>query len=424
MVPEQVVIISDFSKVQGGASKLAVSQATLLQSRGVAITFFCGDDGSTLPVGMPTVALKGTRLLETGKVSAALNGLWNRNAQSALVAWIATNDTPRTIYHVHGYHQTLSPSVLAPLRSVRERVVMHAHDYFLACPNGAFFDYQSGTSCARRPLSGACMTRNCDKRSYPQKVWRLSRQAVQNRIRKALCPDVTTILIHQGMEQYLFRDGPDGHIKVVPNPAEPVLKQPIDASANTDIVYVGDVHHYKGVGLLARAARQADVQIRFVGAGQDLDALKASYPEHRFDGWQDRRGLQCILAGARLLVSPTLGPEPFGLAPAEALLSGIPVLLSDSMLLAPQILAADMGKDFEAGDCDALASMLALLVRNDPLIARLSRNARESARNLSLDLEDWVDALLDVYTGMLGTHAAGQPAKPLLDHPSGFRDQA
>lgn len=398
--PDRVVVISDFSKVQGGASKLAVLQAGLLLERGIPVTFFCGDDGETLQQGITPVALNGHRLLETTRLSAALNGLWNSDAKGALSQWIIANDTPRTVYHVHGYHQTLSPSVLAPLKAVRERVVMHAHDYFLACPNGAFFDYPAGITCTRRPMSGACFARNCDKRNYPQKLWRTCRQALQNKARKALCPEVTTILIHEGMQDYLFRDGADGPITVVPNPAEPPLENAVKADQNSDIVYVGDIHSYKGVELLARAGKQAGVQIRFVGAGQDLETLQHAYPEHKFDGWQDRAGLRRILANARLLVSPTLGPEPFGLAPAEALLSGIPVLLSDSMLLCPQIVETNMGRGFPAGDCDALARMLTLLKNDDPLIAQLSLNARKNSPNLALSLEDWGDALLAVYAVM------------------------
>lgn len=402
-MPDRIVVISDFSSVQGGASKLAVTHAELMVARGIPVTFFCGDDGGALPAGISSVALSGQRLLEASKVSAALNGLWNGEVRSALAAWVRDNDGPRTVYHVHGYHQTLSPAVLTSLKPVRDRVVMHAHDYFLACPNGAFFDYRSATTCTRRPMSMACMTRNCDKRSYAQKLWRVSRQTIQNKARKRLAPYVRTILIHEGMQDYLFRDGPDGPIQVVPNPANPVLDRPVHAQENRDIVYVGDIHHYKGVELLARAGRQAGVSIRYIGSGQDLEALRNTYPEHRFDGWQDRDGLRRILACARLLVSPTLGPEPFGLAPAEALLSGIPVLLSDSMLLAPQILTAEMGMVFQTGSCDALAAKLRLLAQDDSLIARLSLNAQIHARDLSLDLEAWGAALLAVYAEMLSS---------------------
>ena len=76
-MPDRIVVISDFSSVQGGASKLAVTHAELMVARGIPVTFFCGDDGGALPEGISSVALSGHRLLEASKVSAALNGLWN-----------------------------------------------------------------------------------------------------------------------------------------------------------------------------------------------------------------------------------------------------------------------------------------------------------------------------------------------------------
>ncbi|MBM2294819.1 glycosyltransferase family 4 protein [Sulfitobacter pseudonitzschiae] len=401
VLPDRVVIISDFSHVRGGASKLAVTEAGLLVAQGVPVTFFCGDDVGDLPAGVEAVALNGKTLLEAGKAAAAVNGLWNRTAHRILSDWIGVNDTPRTIYHVHGYQQTLSPSVLGPLSRVRTRVVMHAHDYFLACPNGAFFDFQSSTTCTKQPLSLSCVTRHCDKRNYPQKLWRVSRQSIQNSARARLLPEATTLLIHRDMERYLFPRDTKGRIRVIPNPAKPLLPSPIHAEDNHDLVYVGDIHAYKGVELLARAGRHAKLSIRFLGAGQDLEALRAAYPEHRFDGWQTREGLAAAMADARLLVSPTLGPEPFGLAPAEALLSGIPVLLSDSMLLAKSIQQAEMGMSFTAGHFDGLVHMLEWLAHDDQLIRTLSRNAADQGHTLSLSQTEWGAALLAVFRELL-----------------------
>jgi len=46
-LPDQVVIISDFSNIQGGASKLALSLAQLLAAQSIPVTFFAG----TAPTG-------------------------------------------------------------------------------------------------------------------------------------------------------------------------------------------------------------------------------------------------------------------------------------------------------------------------------------------------------------------------------------
>jgi hypothetical protein len=38
-----------------------------------------------------------------------------------VAAWIAQHDTPRTVYHLHGWLQILSPAVLHAAAPVRDR---------------------------------------------------------------------------------------------------------------------------------------------------------------------------------------------------------------------------------------------------------------------------------------------------------------
>ncbi len=399
--PSRVVVLSDFAKIRGGASKLAVLQARLLARQGIPVTFFCGDDGGQMPTGVELISMGGQSLLDQGGLSAAASGLWNRRVRRRLATWIKKNDCPGTIYHVHGYHQTLSPSLLCPLKPVRSRAVMHAHDYFLSCPNGAFFDFRQQNTCPRVAMSASCILHNCDKRSYGQKIWRVSRQALQNRARRKLLPDVTTLLIHPGMEHRLFPDGTPGPVVALANPSEPLFPDPVPCHQNSEFLYVGDLHEYKGVFLLAEAARCAGVKMRFVGSGLDLAKLKVDFPEHRFDGWQDRTGLERAMAKARMLVAPTLGPEPFGLAPVEALLCGVPVLASDSLLISRDICAQEMGESFAAGDRDALVAALAGLSADDDWVAQMASNAKTGARHISLSSQAWCDALLSLYRDIL-----------------------
>lgn len=405
LAPERVVIISDFSRVRGGASKLALLQAELLSAKGIPVTYFAGDTAEIAPKGYELIALGGQKLLEQDRITAALGGLWNLQALRRLKAWIAGNDTASTVYHLHGYHQTLSPSVLAALKPVASRVVMHAHDYFLACPNGAFFDFREGSACPRRAMSVSCLAHNCDKRSYGQKVWRMTRQTLQNRARAQLLPGVTTILLHDGMAGRLFPDGLSGRTLTIANPAAP-LRAPVEAARNQDFLYVGDIHAYKGVFLLADAGRKARLSIRFIGEGQDLARLAEAFPEHRYEGWQDRNGLAAAMARARMLVAPTLGPEPYGLAPVEAILSGVPALISDSMLLSSDVLLRRIGETFVAGDVEDLSVKLAILSKDDARVAQMSRNAQGSGHEISSKPLEWRDRLLELYHELLKAERA------------------
>ncbi|PTE20594.1 group 1 glycosyl transferase [Cereibacter changlensis JA139] len=395
----RVVLLSDYASARGGASVLALRLADLLAARGVKVTLFAGDEPpATEPAGYRTLTLGGAPLLAGGPLSAA-RGIWNRGARRALAGYIATQDTPETVYHVHGFLQTLSPSIFAALAPVRHRTVIHAHDYFLACPNGAYFDYRRRETCPLVPLSGNCLTRPCDKRNQAQKLWRLARQAVQDRAAAEVLRDGSVVLLHAGMEPLLRRAHPRLNTEVIANPVAPA--EPVAAEANRGILYLGDIHAYKGVFEFAEAARRAGIRPEFVGDGQDRAALAAAYPEAVLHGWQDRDGVLRLLRGARALVAPTLGPEPFGLAPVEALSNGVPVLVSASLLVAGDIRRLRAGLSFPPGDVEALARLLRAVSARDGLVRGLSRRAPAAAARVSLTPDAWADRILSLYDRIL-----------------------
>ena len=56
-----------------------------------------------------------------------------------------------------------------------KKVILTLHDYFTLCPCGGFYDYKSKKVCNKSPMSLKCILCNCDKRNYPQKIWRVIR---------------------------------------------------------------------------------------------------------------------------------------------------------------------------------------------------------------------------------------------------------
>ena len=269
--PDRVVIISDFSQAKGGASKLAVLLAGLLADTGQPVTLFAGDHRGETVDNIDTVNLGSDALLAANPLRSAMSGVWNRQAKQRLSDWIVGNDTPNTIYHVHGFMQTLSPSIFAALHGVRHRTVIHAHDYFLACPNGAFFDYQKAQTCPQIPLSMGCVTCHCDKRNYPQKLWRVARQTTLNAKLAAFRTDATFILLHDRMAEYLHRAATPTHSPTVANPAQAFLPEPITAAQNHLFCYVGDLHDYKGVSLFAEPTILHSTQISDPCRGRGSD---------------------------------------------------------------------------------------------------------------------------------------------------------
>ena len=379
------------------------NSALALSARQIPVTLIAGDDVSEPPDKAQIVhweRIGNSHILDGPRFTAMIQGLHNAKSKRFLSEWIARHDTPRTIYHVHAWSKVLSPSVFQSLQKVSSRVVLHAHDFFLVCPNGGYFDFRRELLCERQPLSLSCLTCNCDRRRYSHKLWRSARQAL---LRMAL--DTREIgmvfVVHDGMIRLLERGGlASSRLSVLRNPVTPWRENRVPAERNRVFLYVGRIDEDKGADLLAKAARQAGVPLRMIGSGPLVTTLARDFPEVEFPGWKSRQEIAALAEDARALVLPTRSRETFGLAAMEALTSGLPVVISNRALLADEV--AGKGYGFS---CDPkvehLAALLLRIANDDAVVAAMSRKAHAEAHQLAPSPDEWTDNLLAAYARLL-----------------------
>lgn len=419
---ERVVVINDDSVPSGGAASIMLASIRELRERNVPVTLVTGDDGSDpslARMGVDVVSLGGQHILEGGRAGAALRGLYSRKTVRLLDEWIAANDTPGTVYHLHNWHKMLSSSVFVPLRSVAARLVLSAHDYFLACPNGGYFNFPLGQACELKPMSGACLASACDKRNYAHKLWRVARHAVRQLALDLSSTAATVLAVHEGMIPLLERGGIDRRaIRVVRNPVMPWRSDRVNAEHNHLFMFVGRLEEDKGVALLARAARRAGVPVRMVGTGPLAAAIKHGFPEIELTGWKPKDEIAELCREARALVMPSRWRETFGLVAIEAAMSGIPVIASRAALITDDLVRLGMGVDCAADDEVALARVMKDLAADDGPVARMSQRGFESARLLAPTPRDWGNDLIAIYQGKLSVarKPAGNPTFALGGH--------
>lgn len=410
-----VVVLNDFSVAQGGASTLAILAARLLRARGLRVTFISGDAGEGASLrehGIEHVALGGTQLTPEQSALAGLRGLWNVSHERRIKSLLAELDSPHTAYHLHGWQKIFSPSVFSALREVRERLVLHAHDFFLVCPNGTFMEFPKRRVCQRKPLSPPCLVTNCDRRRPLHKVYRIVRHAVQDRASGLPCePAANILLIHPAMRADFARAGvPDHRMFALLNPATPFRAERVPAEKNRTFFFVGRVEPEKGPREFALAARQARVEACIVGDGSLSAELRRDFPEIRMVGWCDRAELSSHVASARCLVMPSQLPEPFGLVAAEAAQSGIPVLATEHAFLAGDLQRMGAGLAVST-ETVAFAHALARVDRDDALVLRMSMSGFAHGKSLSTTPDSWCDGLVDHFRRLLA-QSAKPPRKP------------
>lgn len=158
-------------------------------------------------------------------------------------------------------------------------------------------------------------------------------------------------------------------------------------------LYVGTFHSRKNVGVIGRAYALPEaaglMPCLLVGPppeGEPLSAFGVDGQRVRHLGYLSDAALAHVLAGARVLIFPSLY-EGFGSPLAEAMAAGLPVLASAITVF--REVGGDACLWFDPGAADggaaALASELARLQHDDGLHAQLSARGRERAALFSYD---------------------------------------
>ena len=328
-----IIIVNDFNYVQGGASKVAIQTAKILkENTNYRIIFFSA-------VNRPEENIEGIEYISTNqnealkeknKLKGIINGIYNFKAKKEFKKLLLTLDRKHTIIHVHGWTKALSSSIFDIAFKMKFKVVLTLHDYFTACPNGGYFNYKENEICHLKPLSWKCVKCNCDSRNYAFKIYRVIRQFVQNKIVKLNDKLEYVITISDFSEKILKQTlNPKTKITRIYNPIdiEP-SKDQIDFTKNKYYLYVGRVAKEKGVDLFCQAITELNLEGIVVGDGSEKEKLEKEFPNIQFVGWKSSDGVKEYMKKARALVMPSRWYEAAPLTNIEALLLGVPSLVS------------------------------------------------------------------------------------------------
>jgi glycosyltransferase involved in cell wall biosynthesis len=372
------IFISDFGAVNGGAAKVAIESARGLAEAGVDVVFACALGPVSDRLSHPRITVEmfpGEEIWKVGgKLAAARQGIWNVAAHGFLTALLARQPRADTLVHLHQWTKAFSPAAIAAAGASGLPVAITMHDYFSFCPVGGYFDFKAGAPCRQRPMSAGCITSNCDRASYVHKLVRVARQwRSDDAIRGLDAP----LFIHVSDFARRFAEPflPDAarHV-VIENMMEAERRMPADAAANRHALFLGRFTQEKAGDVLAKAAGDAGMPVRFVGEGPLHDEILRINPAAEMRGWVQAEAVFDEIAQARCLVLPSLWYEPGPLVIAEARSLGVPVVLARTTGPASWIVDGEDGILVDGGDAFGLAAALRRL-RNDDTVRAMGQAA-------------------------------------------------
>lgn len=400
-----ILIINDFSFIDGGASKVAIQSAIALKEKGHNVILFTAVqaiDAKLIDSNINVISTNQLDILKnSNRLESAIQGLWNSKAKKALGEILKSLNQKDTIIHVHLWEKALSSSIIREAIDRRFKIVITLHNYVISCPNGGFYNYRQNFICDFTPLSKKCLFCNCDARHYYHKIWRVLRLYIQNNIGLLPSRVKNYIYISEMSKNILINYLPkDANLYYVKNPIDIEKEEPVDVKNNDNFIYIGRLSREKGCLLFAKAAKELNLNAVFVGDGELKDEIKSIYPKARVTGWVGKNELKEELKNARVLVFPSLWYETLGLTALEAQAKGVPVIVSDTCTAREVIKDRKTGLWFKRGDTEDLKEKVKIMMNND-LIEAYGKNAYESYWKNDFSLESHINDLEKVYKDIL-----------------------
>ena len=402
MNAKTIVIINDFNYIQGGASKVAIDTARMLNECGLNVYFFSAVnkneeniDGITYISTNQNEALK-----EKNKLKGAINGIYNLKAKKQLKKLLKTLDRETTIIHIHGWTKALSSSVFDIAFKMKFKVTLTLHDYFTACPNGGYFNYKQNEICEFRPLSLKCIKCNCDSRNYGFKLYRIVRQFVQNKIVK-LNSRIENVISISELNENILKSTLGENVKItrIYNPIEKTENEEmINILDNKYYLYVGRITKEKGVDLFCKAITQLNLKGIVVGDGSEKEKLEKEFPNLEFVGWKNSREVKEYMFKAKGLIFPSRWYEGAPLTTIEAASIGLPSIVSNKCSAREFIKNKNNGIIFD-GSLEDLINKIKEYEKLD--IVQMSDCAYKEYKKISFDKESYLNNILDYYNKIL-----------------------
>jgi glycosyltransferase involved in cell wall biosynthesis/O-antigen/teichoic acid export membrane protein len=198
-----------------------------------------------------------------------------------------------------------------------------------------------------------------------------------------------------------------GATLVVPNGVVPATPGTPPPGPRPRVVFAGRLVPAKGPHVLVEAvprllATVPGARVTICGDGPLLPALRRRVAElgvgHAVEltGWLDAPQIAARIAGADVVVVPSVWPEGFGLTCLEALTAGRAVIASDVGALAELIAPERTGLLVPPGDPAALAGAMGRLLGDDRLRARLGTAGAALSDGYGMDAHH--EAVLAAYT--------------------------
>ena len=362
----KVVVVHNRYQRAGGEDRVVEAETTLLRSKGHEVHLYerHNDD-----------------VEELGHLALAAKTLWNPRTYRELRE--LCERTQPDILHVHNTLPLVSPAAYHAARSSNTPVVQTLHNYRLMCASAVLRrDGEICELCVGRPIPWPAVAYACyrdDRKASAAVASMLTIHRAIGTYRNQI--DAYIALTEFAARKFIAGGLPAAKIHVKPN-FHDATHEPLPPAERGDYaLFIGRLEEEKGIRVLLEAWQRYDPPLRLVVLGEGplgnvVEDAAAASDRIEALGWREHAEAQRILAASRVVVVPSLWYEGMPMTIVESMAAGVPVVASD--LGSMESLTDDgvFGYNFPAGDAQALADRIGMVVADAERERRMQVAAR------------------------------------------------
>jgi len=330
----RVLMLNAFHWLKGGVERTVFDETAWLERAGHDVAHFAIRDPRNLPSPFADHFAPAADYSESTPAWRQLaqlpRAIWSAPAEHALEGLL--RQWRPDVAHVHAPSRYLTPSVIAGLERARVPVVMTLHDFKPWCTNRVL--YARGEVCVRcqggrhwHAVAVGCVHRSRLKSLVGAlEAYDHDRRGAYGPVRRWIAPSRFV------REQSVALGADAARVRVLAHGVEAAAPASggLPGLPERFVLYAGRLSEEKGVRLLPALARGIAPTPLVVAGGGPLAGWLGERADSgvRAVGHLDTETLAGVRARAAVVVVPSLFPETFGYAVAEAQLDARPVIAS------------------------------------------------------------------------------------------------
>ena len=307
------------------------------------------------------------------------------------------------IVHMNNINFQLTPSVIYEVKKRKIPLVQTVHDYQMICPNHLLYNFDEAKPCEAciRGSKFNCVKNNC---IHGSKV-----KSLVGAIEAML---YRTLKTYEKVDLYVcpsrFLEGKllsasklyEGKTVAIHNFIEKQPRPEGGAEEKPYVAFASRLSKEKGVDLLADAAKMLP-QYSFVvaGTGPD-DACLKNIPNVNLKGFLSGEKLNSRIAGARVMLLPSVWYENCPLNILETHAFGVPVITMNSGGMAELVEDGKTGLLVQEPTAEAIAEAIRKCFEDEGFYQSIKQNSQVRGKEI-IEVGEYCDRIVEKYQELL-----------------------